>query len=170
MPGNGEPSAQIDRAVQKLGPARVAVQQELQRTLGARRLQHGDHLGVGLARVDHQRQPCPARGFDVELEHGALNVARAVVVMEVQPALADRHTWGCEASAAKRSTVRSVKSRASCGCTPAVAQTSGCDWEISRTAGSRSGRSQMVSIRPTPAARARAITASRSPAKAEREG
>src|SRR5579871_394349 len=72
--------------------------------------------------------------------------------------------------AATRSLMRSVRSLTesvrksfdSCGCTPTVHQMSACVSAISRTAPKRSIRSQIVSMSPTPAARARAITASRS--------
>ena len=68
------------------------------------------------------------------------------------------------ASATSVSAARSGSSLASCGCVPTVCQMSGWLSEIARTAGSCETRSQIVTIRPTPAARARSITASRSAA------
>ena len=52
------------------------------------------HVVVGLARMDHQRQAGFARGGDVVAEAVLLRVARAVVVVIVEPGLADRHHLG----------------------------------------------------------------------------
>ena len=49
------------------------------------------HVVVGLARMDHQRQAGLARRRDMGAEALLLRVARAVVVVIVEPGLADRH-------------------------------------------------------------------------------
>ena len=52
------------------------------------------NIGVGIPRVDHQRQARLAGGGDMRPEALLLNVARAVIVMIVEPGLADRHHLG----------------------------------------------------------------------------
>ena len=57
-------------------------------------LQDPRHVVVGFARMDHQRQPGFARGGDVIAEALLLRIARAVVVVIVEPGFADRHHLG----------------------------------------------------------------------------
>ena len=52
------------------------------------------HVVVGLARMDDQRQAGLARGRDMGAEALLLRVARAVVVVIVEPGFADRHHLG----------------------------------------------------------------------------
>ena len=52
------------------------------------------HVVVGLARVDDERQAGLARGGDMIAEAALLRVARAVIVVIVEPGLADRHHLG----------------------------------------------------------------------------
>src|SRR5690242_19411304 len=74
-------------------------------------------------------------------------------------------TRGCAASAASSSTVVAAWSAASCGWAPTEHQTSAWRSAIARIPGNWSSLVPIVSIVATPAARARARTASRSPAK-----
>jgi hypothetical protein len=57
-------------------------------------LEDSRHVVVGLARMDHQRQPGFARRGDVVAEAAFLRLARAVVVVIVEPGLTDRHDLG----------------------------------------------------------------------------
>ena len=57
-------------------------------------LQDPRHVVVGVARMDDQRQPGRARRGDVGAEALLLRVARAVVVVIVEPGLADRDHLG----------------------------------------------------------------------------
>ena len=52
------------------------------------------HVVVGVARMDHQRQPGLARRRDVTAEALLLRLARAGVVVVVEPGLAERHHLG----------------------------------------------------------------------------
>ena len=47
------------------------------------------HIGVGLAGVDHQRQPRCPRGRDMGPEDGRRDLARDLVVVVVEPRFAD---------------------------------------------------------------------------------
>ena len=53
-------------------------------------LEDRDHVLVGVAGMDDERQPGLARGRDMGAEDALLHVARAVVVVIVEPRLADR--------------------------------------------------------------------------------
>ena len=63
--------------------------QQLERSLGVLVFENVAHDLVGLARVHHQGQSGSPGGFDVNAEHLGLDVARAKVVVEIQPRLAD---------------------------------------------------------------------------------
>ena len=120
---------------------------------------------VGLAGVHHQRQAGFARRLDVGAEHLRLHVARAEVVVEVEAA--SRRCRRPFIRSAVRpecpSAVRSGFSLASCGWVPTVHQMSGMRLgERRRSPRSSTGGRRWSTIRPTPAARARAMTASRS--------
>ena len=52
------------------------------------------HVVVGVARMDHQRQPGFARRRDMSAKAALLRVARRVVVVIVEAGLADRHDFG----------------------------------------------------------------------------
>ncbi len=125
------------------------------------------HVVVGLARMDHQRQAGLARGGDVGAEALLLRVARAVVVVIVEPGLADRHHLGMRASARPDRRCRCRVPRAAwCGCVPTEQNTSS---EIARRSRADPAclrtRVEIVTMRPMPAARARATTPSSSSAK-----
>jgi hypothetical protein len=75
-----------------LGKARTggeAVQDGGERALPRLLAQDRDHVLVGVAGMDDERQPACARGRDVRAEDAPLHVPRAVVVEVVEPGLAD---------------------------------------------------------------------------------
>ena len=124
------------------------------------------HVGVGLARMDHQRQAGFARRRDVRAEALLLRVARAVVVVIVEPGLADRHHFRMlRDRRPARPAPMSSSSCALCGCVPTEQNTSGNFSAMASTWACRRTRVEIVTMRPTPAARARATTASSSAAK-----
>ena len=71
--------------------AGVAVQHGREGALPRFFFEDARHVVVRLARMDHQRQPGLARRGDVSAEAALLRIARAVVVVIVEPGLADRH-------------------------------------------------------------------------------
>ncbi len=99
--------AQLVRALEREDAAEAEVEAELerpQRQLWARAvavdhareaagrhllLEDPDRVLVGIAGVDHERQPALPRGRDVDAKHPRLHVLRAVLVVVVEPALAD---------------------------------------------------------------------------------
>jgi hypothetical protein len=56
-------------------------------------LEHASDIGIGLARVDNERQAGLARSGDVGSEALLLHIARAVVIVIVEPSLADRDNF-----------------------------------------------------------------------------
>ena len=82
---------------------------------------------VGVAGVDDERQPGLPRRGDVAAEDPLLHVARAVVIVIVEPRLADRDALaGARDRRAISSTVTSGSSAALCGCVPTVQNTLSC--------------------------------------------
>ncbi len=83
---------QLDGAHGELRPAGVAVQDRRERpALGVLVLEDGERVVVGIARVDLERQPGAARRLDVAPEAFRLRLGRAVLVVVVEPRLADGH-------------------------------------------------------------------------------
>ncbi len=56
--------------------------------------QDGRHIRVGLAGVDHQRQPRRPRCRDMGPEDGRRDLARDLVVMVIEPRFADADAFG----------------------------------------------------------------------------
>ena len=56
------------------------------------------HVGIALARMDDERQPGLARRRDVAAKAVLLGVARAEIVVIVEPGLADRDHLGMAAA------------------------------------------------------------------------
>src|SRR5205807_4023560 len=90
-----------------------------------------------------------------------LDVARRQVPEVVQADLADGDDLGCEASASSSSSASAVSVVASWGCTPTAAQTPSWAAAIPTAALLVARSVPMVTIRPTPAARARSSAAPR---------
>ncbi len=111
-------------------------------------------------------RPAVRAARDVGAEALLLPIARTVVVEIVEPGLAEADDLRM-ARRARRGARRSTPSSAaaSCGWTPTVQKTLSKRSAIARTRSKRVRWVPMVSIVPTPAAAARAITASRSSAK-----
>src|SRR6185437_4485905 len=78
----------------KIAPAGEAMQHGREGALPVFLLQNARHVGVALAGMDHQRQPARARRCNVRAQALFLRVARAVVIMVIEPGLADRHHLG----------------------------------------------------------------------------
>ena len=70
------------------------MQHEGERALSRLLLEHAGNVGVGVARMDDERQAGLPRRGDMGAEALLLHVARAVVVVIVEPRLADRHHLG----------------------------------------------------------------------------
>ena len=97
--GERDVEAERDRAPRQLAAAGEAMQHGREGALPRFLLQDARHVVVGLARMDDQRQSGLARRRDVVAEALLLRVARAVVVVIVEPGLADRHDLGMAACA-----------------------------------------------------------------------
>ena len=82
---------QRHRAHGQIAPAGETMQHGREGALPAFFLQNARHVVIGLARMDHQRQAGLARRRDMGAKALFLRVARAVVVVIVEPGLADRH-------------------------------------------------------------------------------
>ena len=70
------------------------VQHRREGALPALFLQNPRHVLVGVARVDHERQTCRTRRSDVSAKAAFLRVARAQIIMVIEPSFADRHDLG----------------------------------------------------------------------------
>jgi hypothetical protein len=114
-------------------------------------LQDLAHDIIGFTGVNHQRQTALPGGDAVLAEHLGLHVARRQIVVEIQPALADADH---ARALGQLDQTRGDQARIFLGSAMAIA----C------TASKAETLSQMVTIRATPASRARAMTASLSSA------
>ena len=94
MPVNETKSPSAIARVREIAAAGEAMQHGREGALPGFLLEDARHVVVGLAGVDDQRQPGLARRRDVGAEALLLRVARAVVVVIVEPGLADRHHLG----------------------------------------------------------------------------
>ena len=65
---------------------------------------------VGLARMDDQRQAGLARGRDMGAKAALLRLARRVVVVIIEPGLAERHDFGLRVRATRSAAVTSSSS------------------------------------------------------------
>src|SRR5476649_2926650 len=86
--------AERQRAPRHLGARTEAVDHARESALGILFLEHVAGLGVGIARMDDQRQAGLARRGDMDAEALGLFVARTVLVIEVEPGLADADHLG----------------------------------------------------------------------------
>ena len=86
------PSAIPRRA--RLAAAGVAMQHRREGALRRLLLQYSRHILVRVARMDDERQAGGARGGDVVAKSAFLGLSRAVVVVVVEPGLADRNHLG----------------------------------------------------------------------------
>ena len=146
--------------------AGVAMQDGREGALPGFLLQDRRHVVVGIARMDDQRQAGLARRRDVVAEALLLRLARAVVVVVVEPGFADRHHLGMarRARSGRRRDVELLVRADADGCRPSSRRPE----SVRRSPAVRRDcftRVEMVTMRPTPAARARATTPSRSSAK-----
>ena len=99
---------------------------------------------VGLAGVDHQRQAGLAGGRDMGAEALLLRVARRVVVVVVEPRLADRHHLGMAASARpdRPCRCRVPRGRGADACRPSRTRPGNARrWPADRPAGAPGSRS-----------------------------
>ena len=87
-----------DRGARELGAGGEAMQHGGEGALPCLLGQDARHVGIGLARMDDQRQAGLARRGDVAAEAGLLGVARAEIVVIVEPGLAERHHLGMAAA------------------------------------------------------------------------
>ena len=85
---------EVERAPRQLRPAREAVQHGRERLPRHLLLQDRGDVGVGIAGMDHQRQTRLLRRRDVLAKALGLRLARALVVEVVEPGLADGHDLG----------------------------------------------------------------------------
>ena len=86
------PSAMARRA--RSATAGKAMQHGREGALPCFLFEDARHVVVGVARMDHQRQPGFARRRDVAAKAALLRLARRVVVVIVEAGLADRHDLG----------------------------------------------------------------------------
>ena len=78
----------------EIAPAGVAVQHRAEWPLRHLLVENASAVFIGVAGVDHQRQPGGARRRDVGAEASLLRRARAVLVEVVETRLAQRHHLG----------------------------------------------------------------------------
>ena len=111
------------------------------------------HVVVGLARMDDQRQAGLARRRDVGAEALLLRVARAVVVVIVEPGLADRHHLRMPRARDQigRRRCRVPRGRCADACRPSRRRRESARRSPARSACRRT-RVEIVTMRPTPAA------------------
>ena len=83
--------AQLDGFERQIAAAGKAMQHGREGALPAFLLQNPRHVGVAVARMDDQRQPGFARRGNVLAQALRLRLARRIVVVIVEPGLADRH-------------------------------------------------------------------------------
>ena len=111
---------------------------------------HRARVVFGLARVhDDRAVAARAASASCAAKARALPVARRVIVVIVEPALADRDGAASTSSRdARRCRARRRTSRASCGCTPAVKQTKpGCARRSPRARAAAASDSPMQTMR-----------------------
>ena len=94
MPVNEMNSPSAIARCGEIAAAGEAMQHGREGALPGLLLENARHVVVGLARMDDQRQSGRARRGDVIAEAALLRVARAVVVVIVEPGLPDRHHLG----------------------------------------------------------------------------
>ena len=88
--GEGDEEAERDGAPRKLRTAGEAMQHSREGALPGFFFENARHVGVGFARMDDQRQAGLARGGDMGAKSALLRIARAVVVVIIEPRFADR--------------------------------------------------------------------------------
>lgn len=140
---------------------REAVQHGLEGTLRHLLFQHPGRIVLGLAGMDDEWQAGFTGRRDLGAEAADLRLAGRQVVVIVQPGLADAITFGCCASRTYSASGTSSSSWALCGCVPTVQNTLAFSSAIRSRFGNFATRELIDSIRPTPAASARANTAGR---------
>ena len=86
-------AAERDRAAGEFAAAGEAMQHSREGALPGFLLENARGVVVGFARVNDQRQSGRARRRDMGAKAPLLRVARAVVVMIVEPRFADRHDF-----------------------------------------------------------------------------
>ena len=87
----GDIAAERKPAAGELGPSGEAMQHEGKGAARRLLLEDAGNVVVGVAGMDHERQAGLSRRVDVGAEAALLILARAVVVVIVEPGLADRH-------------------------------------------------------------------------------
>ena len=158
--------AQRDRLHRELPPAGVAMQHGAKRSLRHFVLEDAAAVLIGLAGVDDQRQAGGAGGGDMGAKAALLRFARAVLVEIVEPGFAQRHDLRMPGQLDQfvRRECRLPRRHDADGCRPSNRR-SGNFSAIARSAPSRLTRVEIVTMRPMPAASARATMPSRSSAK-----
>ena len=118
--GEGNIEPKIDGAARQVRAAGVTVQHGGEGALPHFLLQDLSGVGVGVARMDDQRQPGLARGRDVIAKAAFLRLARALVVEVVEPGFADRddfrQVWS--KPRCRRCRYRVLRRRDADGCRP----------------------------------------------------
>ena len=100
MPGDRDKETQTERRLGEIAAARKAMQDAGRRALVG---ENAGDLGVGFAGMDDQRQAGRPRRRDMGAEDALLDVARAQIVVEIEPGFADADDLWMGANAISRS-------------------------------------------------------------------
>ena len=92
--GERDEMPERDGPAGEVGTAGKAMQHGGEGALPCFLFEDARHVVIGVARMDHQRQPGFARRRDVIAKTALLRLARRVVVVVVEAGLADRHDFG----------------------------------------------------------------------------
>src|SRR5262249_60463201 len=92
--GDRHEAAELDAGGRKIAAAREAMQHRREGALPHFFLEDAYHVGAGIAAVDDERQSGLASSRDMRAQGALLRLARTVVVMIIEPHLADPNHLG----------------------------------------------------------------------------